>query len=317
MFAAFATAALAKSVNSSVDAFCLLERAGGPRDYSARALADAVVAPNRSQLRIDLGANRANPLNNTPFIHKTSIREITVVRNKVGWAEFVRLMHALDAVESVEVARDILRAFIIVRRRALIPEVPVPNGAGEGIVPSDIATLIRRYIDGDSEDGRRAQSCAAALFDCAFGPERVKAGIVHDPSRSAPLDVAIVGPAGEFLLACEVKDKPVGEDSIRSSVEQTVLNFDVKNVVYLAISQSQSDIGLHALQLWALRHGVHLHILTRIEDLVMSAAAFYTGSASFGRFVAERVVARSREIEVSSQGIQAFVRSLEDWVRVD
>src|SRR5207248_7646876 len=100
--ASLATALLAKSVNDQVDAYCLLDREGGDRAYSARTLADVVLARHRAELGIDLGVNGPNPFNNTPFIGKASIREIVTAKNKNGLKYFKECIAAVDGMSSQE-----------------------------------------------------------------------------------------------------------------------------------------------------------------------------------------------------------------------
>jgi hypothetical protein len=142
VIAALGTALLAKATDPRVDVYSLLVRGEAETSYSARSLADNVWARCRARLEIDLGANGMNPLNNTPFIGKTRIDEISGVRNQEGWNHFLACLEAAKELKGDSDARHALRGFIIARRRSLLPKANLPPhlnllvNSGSGRPPS-------------------------------------------------------------------------------------------------------------------------------------------------------------------------------------
>ena len=235
--AALGTAMLAKSVDQRVDVYSLLDRDEGENSYSARSLADNVWAKNRAILGIDLGANGANPLNNTPIIGKSHISEIKNVRNKEGFAYFCDCLDLLQTYREVEAAKKALRAFISVRRTNFDVKFQVGETAGDHFVLPSLVQAIVELLSLGSEDGRIAQAVAAGSLAIAFGDDCIEVGHINDPDRNFPLDVVVSksADAESIRFAVEVKDKSVGTSEVLSSVEKAS-KFNVKNVVFLAVA---------------------------------------------------------------------------------
>lgn len=198
VIAALGTALLAKATDPKVDVYSLLDRGEAADSYSARSLADNVWARHRAELGIDLGANGTNPLNNTPFIGKTRIDEISGVRNREGWTCFLGCIEAAKSLNTSKEARAALRGFILARGRSLIPCVSVDPHAGDELLEAQLLKLIEDYVAEESEGGRRAQAAAAAMLDAAFGIDRVIVGVINDPDRHAPLDVSVTSSDGAY-----------------------------------------------------------------------------------------------------------------------
>lgn len=303
--AALGTAILAKATDQRVDVFALLDRGEAPDSYSARSLADGVWARHRAELDVDLGANGANPLNNTPFIGKTRIDEITGVRNQAGWAHFITCMEALKSLPSSAEARQALRGFILARSRSLLPSLNVAPQAGDDLTSSALLEAIDGYVAEDSEGGRRAQACVAALLDAAFGSDRVVVGVINDPDRHAPLDVSVTDGGDGFVIAMEVKDKPVLDCHVRSSIEKTVKDHSLRNLGFVAVSKQQEIRNFDDVTRWAARHGVKVTIFLDWHSLYQACKCFApaTDEVYEGK-VYRRVLARGDSLGVAREGLE-------------
>ena len=178
VIAALGTAILAKATDDRVDVYSLLDRGEAEASYSARSLADNVWARNRAELGIDIGANGANPLNNTPFIGKTRIDDISGVRNKLGWEAFLDCMKALEHIGTSSEAKEALRGFIAARSRSLLTSIEIEPAEGDGLTQGGLIALVDRFVSEDSEGGRRAQAVVAGLLDAAYGPDSVVVGVI-------------------------------------------------------------------------------------------------------------------------------------------
>ena len=263
VIAVLGTALLAKSTDVKVDVFSLLDRGKAPGAYSARSLADNVWARCRAELEIDLGANGPNPLNNTPFIGKRRIDEISGVRNRDGWDFFLECMDAVKGLKSAAKAAEALRGFIAARRKSLMPPSVVEPELGDNLTQAELLTAIGSFVSKASEGGRRAQAVAAALLDATYGIERIIVGGINDPDRHAPLDVSVKN--GEsiedgFAIAIEIKDKPISEYHVRSSIEKSLRDHGTRNLAFVAISKRQTDTDFGKVVLWAGRLGIKVSV---------------------------------------------------------
>ena len=305
VIAALGTAILAKATDGSVDVYALLDRGEAARSYSARSLADNVWARHRAELGIDIGANGANPLNNTPFIGKTRIDEITGVRNKAGWSAFIECMEALQQLKSPDEARQALRGFILARSRSLLIALEISPQEGDDLTQSGLVAIIDRFVAEDSEGGRRAQAVVAGMLDAAYGEKHVVVGVINDPDRHAPLDVSVTGDQNVFIVAFEVKDKPVSEYHVRLTVEKTVKGHALRNLAFVAVSKQQQTRDFDPIVLWAARHGVKLTMFLDWSTLFAACKCFAPAlNDLFEGRVFRRLLARAAVLGVAPMALE-------------
>lgn len=275
--AALGTALLAKSVNPAVDVYCLLDREGESTSYSARSLADNVWAKHRAYIDVDLGANGANPLNNTPFIGKTRIDDIKQgVRNKSGYAYLEQCLDLLASYHTVAEARAALRGFISSRRVTFVSAFNPGEHSGDHFVIPTLCSAITTFVDNNSEEGRRAQAVASGLLMLAFGIDAVDVGHVNDPDRNFPLDIAVYQQHDlerKISFVVEVKDKPVDGSAIIASVNKA-LEVGVTWIIYLAVSRRQSKSEFVFEHERARDMGCTLFVYTDWEPFVKATLSF-------------------------------------------
>jgi len=309
VIAALGTALLAKSVDNRVDVYSLLDRGESPTSYSARSLADGVWARNRAKLQIDLGANGTNPLNNTPFIGKTRIDDITGVRNQEGWSHFIECMERLKALDDSKSARLALRGFIAARRRQLLPTLSIDPQLGDNLNMRSLIELIEEYVEADSEGGRRAQACVAGTLDSVFGANNVIVGVINDPDRRAPLDVSVKDAGGAFVHAFEVKDKPISDSHLYASIEKTVADHAVKNLVFLGFSSQQNQKDFTEAETWASEHGVKITVILDWVTFLTACRCFAPPSNDiFEGRVLRAILARAADLGVRRSDLQSLVQ---------
>ncbi len=307
VIAALGTAILAKATNLQVDVYSLLDRGESPTSYSARTLADNVWARHRAELTIDLGANGTNPLNNTPFIGKTRIDEITGVRNQEGWAAFLACIKAVEALASESDARAALRGFLIARTKDLIPPVAIDPTAGDALLESELLATISEFVAEQSEGGRRAQAAAAAMLDAAFGADRITVGVINDPDRRTPLDISVRNEVGGLEIAFEVKDKPIDDHHIRASIEKTVQDHAFHNLAFVAVSNSQKVHSFDGTISWAARHGVKLSVFFDWKSLYLACKCFARPDGKvFEGKVFRQLLERASQLEVSESALESL-----------
>lgn len=305
VIAALGTAMLAKATDGTVDVYALLDRGEAAKSYSARSLADNVWARHRAELGIDIGANGANPLNNTPFIGKTRIDEITGVRNKAGWAAFMECMEGLEQLKSSDEARQALRGFILARSRSLLTALDLSPHEGDDLTQASLVAILDRFVAEESDGGRRAQAVAAGMLDAAFGEDRVVVGVINDPDRHAPLDVSVIDGQGAFSVAFEVKDKPISEYHVRSTVEKTVKDHALRNLAFVAVSKQQQTRDFDQVVLWAARHGVKLTMFLDWPSVYSACKCFAPATSDlFEGRVFRRVLSRAAALGVAPTAVE-------------
>jgi hypothetical protein len=281
VIAALGTALLAKATDDRVDVYSLLDRGEAPDSYSARSLADNVWARHRARLDVDLGANGVNPLNNTPFIGKTRIDEITGVRNQDGWQCFLECMEALKALNSSDEACEALRGFILARSRSVLPALIIDPQAGDNLTATGLVQLVVTYVAQDSEGGRRAQACVAAMLDTVFGEERVG-----------------------YSMAFEVKDKPIWDHHLRSSIEKTVKDHGLTNLSFVAVSRQQEISDFDGVIQWAAVRGVKMTVFLNWQSVYLACKCFAPATTDpFEGRVFRRILARSAELGVTDKAM--------------
>ena len=339
VIAALGTAILAKATNVEVDIYSLLDRGESANSYSARSLADNVWARHRAELDIDLGANGTNPLNNTPFIGKTRIDDISGVRNRKGWEFFLECMTELQKTNSSVQCQEALRGFIIARSRSLVSPLDFAPEIGDQLTQSLLIRIIEDFVYANSEGGRRAQAAAAAMLDSAFGELHVVVGVINDPDRRAPLDVSVkyndngttskanVGEHSSisslrskissnsscsiYHTAFEVKDKPIEDYHIRSSIEKTLKDHAVRNLVFVAVSRNQVADEFDNVVQWAAKRGVKISVFCRWTDLYTACKCFapVDGTIFEGK-VFRRFIERCQELGVDRGEVEHLAKSV-------
>lgn len=312
VLAALGTAILAKATDDRVDVYSLLDRGEAADSYSARSLADNVLARHRAELGLDIGAKGTNPLNNTPFIGKTRIDEITGVRNQDGWKYFIESVEALKGLADSGEAREALRGFILARGHSPLTPIDVPPQAGDQLAPTDVLRVMDEYVAENSEGGRRAQSCVAAILDATFGVKRVIVGVINDPDRHAPLDVSVTNGEEGFIIAFEVKDKPIADYHVRSTIERTVANHGLRNLGFVAVSKQQRIRDFDEVVKWAAARGVKVTMFLNWDGLYLACKCFAPATNSiFEGQVYRRLLVRGQEMGVSRAGLEKIRKVVE------
>ncbi len=334
--AALGTAILAKATNVNVDVFSLLDRGQSANSYSARSLADNVWARHRAQLDIDLGANGTNPLNNTPFIGKTRIDDITGVRNRNGWQHFIDCLEQLSKIWTSSDALEALKGFIVARSRSLVATLDFSPEIGDHLSEGRLLKVIESFVSAKSEGGRRAQAVVAGILDVVYGESIVSVGVINDPDRRAPLDVSVklsTPSAGfvlrddhlivddsrsmksaelssnMFLLAVEVKDKPIFDHHIRSSVEKTIKDHSLNNLVFVAVGKNQERDIFDDVIKWAAQRGVKITVFCDWISFYLACKCFSLADQKiFEGKVFRRVILRLSELGVSREEIEHFLK---------
>ncbi|MFC1678645.1 restriction endonuclease, SacI family [Elusimicrobiota bacterium] len=304
--AALGTAIVAKAVDLNVDAFSL-QASDGKRGYSARAIAQHVLAANAIELNLNIGVEGREPLNNQPFFAKARITSKLPVK-KNGLPAFGVLLKGLERLEkcrSKSAVRAVLRSFIkartVHRRR-----VAIPRNAGDTLTTITLCKLISRFVRLDAENGKRAQAVTAGVLDAVCGEERVLVAKIHDPDRRFPCDVGILADKDDKTasVVLEVRDKIVVDSDIFHAVMKA-LRADVMRVGILAVAKGQTRLDADRLGAWAEEQGAILRIWTSWEEMIRESLFWGTSTHEMLPGLAfRRILRRAENLEVSPAGLQ-------------
>ena len=268
------TAILAKAVDRHADLFAIkpTHARDNPNAFSARSLCHNVLVPLSAELGFSLGVSGREPLNNQPYFRMTRLDDGTPVHRgaREAFDYLVRLVRELDGVQNEEQARHALRAFIVVRRRYQ-PRYVRTEGDVE-ITPDRLADVIVRFVEEDSEGGRRAQAVVAGLMDLYAGTDRVESGRINDPSRKYPGDVCVRSATDRsfFEKAIEVRDKPVAVSDVHIFARKCI-EMSVREAALVIVSAGQQPLDQAALTEWANQLGIGLTIFHGWTEFVAQA----------------------------------------------
>lgn len=305
--AALGTAILSKATNLGIDPFSL-KVSSGPRGYSARAIAQHVLAAHAPRLALDLGVTGREPLNNQPFFGKIKISSDLPVKGnaRASFEVLLRALSALNKIKSHNSARAALRAFIKERRRDGVIK-RVGANAGDGLLVTHLIELIEMVVEADSEGGKRAQAIVAGLMDVIVGRERVMVSRINDPDRRFPCDVAIrSGEDSELVTRTyEVRDKAVTDSDLYHAVEKSQ-RAGVTRVGVVAVADTKLAVDIPAVTSWATDRGVLLRTYLGWEELVREAL-FLADSGGWSPGQVYRAIdQRLQDLEVSSAGLMMW-----------
>jgi hypothetical protein len=309
--AVLGTMMLAKAANTRVDVFSLKASDDSAGAFDARGVAEKVLVPASRLYKFDLGARKAQPLNNQPFFRSLRINRQMVVRD---WArsvlnELIAILQEIAQADSPKAVRA-LAAFIHVRRE-FIPVYGSTQGTLAIASIERLAGVITEFVRERSDTGRRAQAVVGGLLDAVYGPERVRVGGIHEPDRQAPGDVALQSReltlgGSPYDRVFEVRDKPVPAHAVQMIVEK-IAEAKVPKASLVAIAPDQPALDVAQLLRDASDRGVWLTAYTEWRDLIQSILLGAEGSEVA---VVERAIARIRarliELEAPTDTVQTW-----------
>lgn len=309
--AVLGTMMLAKAANTRVDVFSLKASDDSPGAFDARGVAEKALVPASRQYKFDLGARKAQPLNNQPFFRSLRINRQMVVRE---WArpvlnDLISLLQEIAQADSPSAVRA-LAAFIRVRRE-YIPSYSTVQGSLAVATVERLAGLVTQFVRERSDTGRRAQAVVGGVLDAAYGPERVRVGGIHEPDRQVPGDVALKARdltlgGSPYDRVFEVRDKPVPMHAVQMIVEK-IAEAKIPKASLVAVASDQVALNVADLLGPASDCGVWLSAYTEWSTLLQSILLNAEGSEVS---VVERAVARIRarliELEAPSDTVAAW-----------
>jgi len=312
MIAMLGTAILAKATETKVDVFSLqVGEDKSSNTYSARALCKEVLAANANRLGIDLGVTGREPLNNQPFFGKSRISSEMKVRTdaQAALGILVEALTKLDRVTTQKEARNILRAFLQVRRRK-VEVITVAENDGDFLSEEDLLDRILDFVNEDSEGGKRAQAVAAGLLDTMYGDNRIVAKRINDPSRNMPGDIGILELGNDKTIerVFEVKDKPITIKDLELLID-SVRRTSTSKVAMLAVSYAQESIDTEISIRWAEARQIRLRVFIGWKDL-LHETLFWSSEHNIAIGCAVRqITKRIIYYEVSKEGFQKWTNS--------
>ncbi len=265
-----ATSILARATDPKVDLFHIKPKLSktNPNAYSARTLSEQVLVPLSAELGFSIGANGRQPLNNQPYFRMSYLGDDTPIHSN-GRSVFdymVRLVRELSKMTPAA-ARQALRAFIAVRRK--YQRRYTVAGEVARISPETLIDACRCLVADNSEGGRRAQAIVAGLLDVVAGEDRVESGLINDPSRHYPGDVALKAPgaASGWEKSFEVRDKPVSLGDV-AIFARTCVNRDVREAAIVMAVPTQQQIDVAYIRGIVSEYGVSITLFRGLDDFV-------------------------------------------------
>jgi hypothetical protein len=302
-----ATALLAKATNPMIDPFSLKVRQH-PRAYSARSLCKDVLVPRCVDAGIDIRTTGAEPLNNQPFFrHERVAPDMAVHSYTRPHLRF--LCQCLQEIDHLDgpTATHALAAFLRQRMTA-VADRPQQLRILEPL--TDLSGLVQATSDfvlRSPEGGRRGQAFVAAALDLVFS--EVRSGLVNDPSRHWPGDVAVFEGKPSPIMCVEVKQRPIKATEILQFVAN-LAESSIHRGAIAALAQGQPalDRVLLSSQAWV-NYRVHLVILADVSEVLRASLAWAPSrlDQAVAGFPA-RMAVRLREANVSTAGIQEWLQ---------
>jgi SacI restriction endonuclease len=279
----------------------------GERGYSTRGTVSVLVAGKRA-FGYGLGVEKAEPLNNQPFLRPARVDEIGLETVRAGTREYLRslkgYLRAIDSLSAKE-AEDALAAFIVVRRR--VAEEKRRQAAAElkeePVSLSRLARVAAAFVADRPEAGRRGQALAAAALDCVL--PRVDLGAIHDPDA-----FDVIGFRNEEdevpSPVVQVKQKVVGEDTAVELAEAAAEE-GAGAALLVAIANGQQPLDEEAIASRVEPLGVIVLALTSVAELLRALAAY---SASTPQEIAAGL---PRALESRMREIGCEADAVEQW----
>jgi hypothetical protein len=307
MIAMLGTALLAKATEIGVDPFSLA--VGDDRNsntYSARNLCKEVLAAESNRLGIDLGVTGREPLNNQPFLGKARVSADLKVKSnaKPALDELIKLLTKLSTIRNSTEAREALRAFLYVQKKVRIRPRRLSNESQIGL--QDFLKHIKKFVEADSEGGKRAQAISAGLLATIYGKDQILVSRVNDPSRNYPGDVGIKNES-QVERSFEVRDKNVTIQDVHNFItkcrEKNIFKCGV-----IAVSATQPDIQPESLIIWAESREVSLGLFFKWDDLVKETL-FWSQTPNVSTSEAFQAISDYLvELEVSKEGFDNWFK---------
>jgi hypothetical protein len=279
----------------------------GERGYSTRGTVAVLVAGKRA-FGYGLGVEKAEPLNNQPFLRPARVDEIGLETVRPGTREYLRSLKGyLREIDSLsgEEAEEALAAFIVVRRR--VAEERRRQAAAqlkeEPVSLPRLARMAAAFVADRPEAGRRGQALAAAALDCVM--LRVELGAIHDPDafdvigfrdEEDPVPSAVV----------QVKQKVVGEDTAIELAEAAAEE-GAGSALLVAIATGQPPLDEEAIAGRVEPLGVIVLALTSVGQLLRALAVYSARSPQ------EIAAALPRALESRMREIGSEAQAVEQW----
>jgi hypothetical protein len=299
--AILAAGLLAKATDARIDPMIIKIREG-ERAYSARSVADRVLAPEALVYGFDLGSTSLNPINSSTFLRPPSIDQVVGVRHRKSLEYLQETLRRADQLDA-EGALRALAAFVRVRRDVAASRRRVTPPTSTLSLPG-MLDAISRFINDDPQVGARGQAFVAAAYDLVY--EDVRTRKVRDPSRHWPGDVQVFG-ADRPILAVEVKQRPVEVTDVLRFTSNLADRRGLDRGVYAALHPQQRPMPHDlARQAWD-RDRVLLTWMEGPAAVLLGALAWSPhhlkqGLAEFPR----RMLERLDDLEVDEEGQEAW-----------
>ena len=272
---------LARSVTEAADPLSLQVSDAGDAGSYASASVWSIIR-GHAEGRVFLLNLKGAPLNNSPFNGKKRVEPDWDNVSSANAAKFARLIQILTLIAAMNQAeaKEALRSFLFAA-----PSPPAADmfGASVGVGGVDLALMFietERFLQDNTENGRRGQALTAAAFALIHGEDVDTPKSINDPSRGAPGDVRVMREDEPRLaLFAEAKQKVVQGDEL-SGFATEVRDFDATGVTgYAALvnrktaatGRSRQDLALPDWRTVLEETGMLMAVWDNPADLIRDA----------------------------------------------
>lgn len=233
---------LARSVSESADPLSLqVSDAGDSGSYAAASVWTLI--RGHAEGRMFLQNLKGAPLNNSPFNGKKRVDVHWSNVSSVNAPRFARLVQLLTDVSTMSQAeaRAALRSFLYAAPNPPATDMFGASVEAGGVSLQSMFTEVERFLQDNSENGRRGQALTAAAFALIHGDGVDTPQSINDPSRGAPGDVRVLrAEEPRRALFAEAKQKVVQGEALTSFATE-VREFDASGVTgYAALANRKT-----------------------------------------------------------------------------
>ncbi len=231
------TQLVAKVADSSLDSRCVQATRNKNHDFDARSICDDVVVPFDRQNHSVLGGS-PEPYVNNPL----RVPEITAAyggnqKDKQGWAALVYILQAVEDAKDPTFTEAVFRQTLVEIYRCLQSVAvvfPTPKRASL----EQVQRIIAAYLS-ERSGGERVLTVVSALMQTVGERFRLYAVVRRGRITSADApsgfvsDIECVDPAGNIVLAVEVKDRELRLNHLATKVAN-IRSRKVSEILYIA-----------------------------------------------------------------------------------
>lgn len=303
-FAAVVAGLLARATDAQANPLSLQRGDGSVGLYSASSVWGKFY--DRAARQVSVNGLKRHPFVNGLYDQKRMLER--------GWADNANGREVDQVVDWMEEAaaltrtqaRDALCAFLIEVPDAVAP-LDGQFAATRAFTPRQLFDMVQEFLEGDAEDGRRAQAFVAACLETVHPGQVGSPRSVNDPSRRSPGDA--YAHTGELAVFAEAKWKTVTVTDLEQFSTEVALRVPGAVAMYAALVNADSGKPVAGLDAQVTDHTDTLTLVYDAPEPMLRDALAWSGrpfavsaTAFLGHFLGFL-----EHIEVAPATVRTFV----------